>query len=59
MRRYRVTGTAVIDRSEARLAIEGDQPRLTLATCYLFDAVTPGGPIRYLVFAEAIEGARS
>jgi len=32
--------------------IETDFPLLTLVTCYPFDAVVPGGPERYLVFAE-------
>jgi hypothetical protein len=26
---------------------------LTLVTCFPFDAVVPGGTLRYLVFAEA------
>jgi sortase A len=54
-RRYRVTGAAIVDRREARLAADDDRPRLTLVTCYPFDAVVPGGPLRYLVFAEAAE----
>jgi len=54
-RRYQVTGTAIVDRREARLAADDDRPRLTLVTCYPFDAVVPGGPLRYLVFAEATE----
>ena len=54
-RRYQVTGTAIVDRREARLAADDDRPRLTLVTCYPFDAVVPGGPLRYLVFAEAAE----
>ena len=54
-RRYRVTGTAIVDRREARFPADDDRPRLTLVTCYPFDAVVPGGPLRYLVFAEATE----
>jgi sortase (surface protein transpeptidase) len=27
-------------------------PRLTLVTCYPFDAIEPGGPLRYVVTAE-------
>jgi sortase A len=26
---------------------------LTLVTCYPFDALVPGGPLRYIVTAEA------
>lgn len=29
-------------------------PTLTLVTCYPFDALTPRGPLRYAVIAEAI-----
>ena len=28
---------------------------LTLVTCYPFDALVAGGPLRYLVFAKAIK----
>ncbi len=52
-RHYRVTGTAVVDVRRARL-LQNDGPSvLTLVTCYPFDAVEPGGPLRYLVQAEA------
>jgi sortase A len=28
---------------------------MTLVTCYPFDAIDPGGPLRYAVTAEALE----
>lgn len=31
-----------------------DLPLVSLVTCYPFDAVTPGGPLRYVVTAEAV-----
>jgi sortase A len=49
---YRVTGAEVIDARHARLATGDGTPALTLVTCYPFDAVAPGGPLRYVVFAE-------
>lgn len=52
--RYRVTERRVIDARKARLRPGDGRPTLTLVTCYPFDAVTPGGPLRYLVFAEAV-----
>lgn len=52
-RRYRVSGTAVVDSRETGLATDSDGWRLTLVTCYPFDAIVPGGPLRYVVFAEA------
>ena len=29
---------------------------MTLITCYPFDALEAGGPLRYVVFADAIKG---
>ena len=49
---YRVVETRVIDARRARLAPGDGRPALTLVTCYPFDALVPGGPLRYLVFAE-------
>jgi hypothetical protein len=34
-----------------------DAPRLTLVTCYPFDAIQPGGPLRFVVTANLIAGA--
>ncbi len=58
---YRVSGTEVIDARHARLLPGDATPRLTLVTCYPFDAIVPGGPLRYVVSAEAeaeVEHAR-
>lgn len=52
-RRYLVAETQVIDARSARLAAGDGRARLTLVTCYPFDAVVPGGTLRYLVTAEA------
>ncbi len=53
--RFRVTATEVVDLRTTRLDPVGETPRLVLVTCYPFDALTTGGPLRYLVFAEKIE----
>ena len=53
-RRYRVTGSAVIDSRATRLVDDSDDSGLVLATCYPFAALFPGGPERYLVFAERV-----
>lgn len=50
--RYRLNETRVIDSRRDRILIEADRPMLTLLTCYPFDAVLPGGPLRYVVIAE-------
>jgi len=52
-RDYTVRAHRMVDVSEARLALDTETPVLTLATCYPFDALVPGGPLRYLVTAVA------
>ena len=55
IRRYRVSGAVVVDKSETRvLAQPPGETRLTLITCYPFDALRAGGPLRYVVTAKAI-----
>ena len=50
---FKVVSTQIIDEAVLDLNVEEeDVPLLTLVTCYPFDAVVPGGPQRYLVFAE-------
>ena len=49
---FKVVATQIIDEAVLDINIEADVPLLTLVTCYPFDAVVPGGPQRYLVFAE-------
>lgn len=51
--RYRLIETRVLDSRHERILIEADRPTLTLLTCYPFDAVLPGGPLRYVAVAEA------
>jgi sortase A len=49
---FKVVATHIIDEAVLDINVEADIPQLTLVTCYPFDAVVPGGPQRYLVFAE-------
>ncbi|NIW86318.1 MAG: class GN sortase [Gammaproteobacteria bacterium] len=53
-RRYRVVDAAVVDARNAVLPAAGAHPLLVLVTCYPFVATVPGGPLRYLVLAEAV-----
>lgn len=56
---YRVVQTRVVDAATTRIAQTATgRPRLLLSTCYPFDALAPGGPLRYLVLAEAIGAPR-
>lgn len=48
---YAVTQTRVVDSRQEQLQLDG-RDSLLLVTCYPFDAVTVGGPLRYVVRAE-------
>lgn len=54
---YRVEDTSIVDVRRYRGLADCDGRCLTLVTCYPFDAVAPGGPLRYLVRAQEIEDA--
>lgn len=50
-RTYTTTDRQIIDSRYARLASGNGEAALTLVTCYPFDSIVPGGPLRYLVSA--------
>lgn len=55
IRRYRVERSEIVDKNETRvLAQPHGATLLTLITCYPFDALRAGGPLRYVVTAKAI-----
>jgi sortase A len=56
LRRYTVEGSGVVDRTDVGIAADTADTRLTLVTCYPFDAIRPGGPLRYVVVARAVAG---
>lgn len=51
---YRVETMQIVDRSQTRVLQPAGEDRLTLITCYPFDALVPGGPLRYVVVARRI-----
>ena len=53
--RFTVTETRVVDSRITRLDPVEARPALALVTCWPFDAITPGGPMRYLVIAEPMD----
>jgi len=55
--RYVVVGSHVTDRDDNAVLEPSDDARLTLVTCYPFDAVTAGGRERFVVLAEREAGA--
>lgn len=49
---YEVIGLQVVSENDGWVLTDGDEPLLTLVTCYPFDALTRG-PLRYVVFFAA------
>ena len=52
-RSYRVVSTGVVDSRTSRLAMGGEE-LLVLVTCWPFDALSAGGPLRYVVTAQPV-----
>jgi sortase A len=50
---YRVVDRRVVHDGAAGIRLDVDGAWLTLATCYPFDTLVPGGPLRYVVTASA------
>jgi sortase A len=51
---YEVIGLNVVDSRKGSVLLDTDDAVLTLVTCYPFDAVDPGGPLRYVVTARRV-----
>lgn len=49
---FKVKDTAVLDSRTEKLASDHSETSLLLITCYPFDAILPGGPLRYVVRAD-------
>jgi len=49
---YRVCETRVVMQDEYRYLYPSGTDMLTLITCYPFDAIQPGGPLRFVVVAR-------
>jgi sortase A len=54
-REYKVAYQEVIDTRQHNLIIEPGVERLSLVTCYPFDNLAPGGPLRYVVTALPVQ----
>jgi sortase A len=52
-----VVNSGVVDSEAMSIALDSAMPRLTLVTCYPFDAIQPGGPLRFVVTADWIADA--
>jgi sortase A len=51
---YEVSSIDVVDSRRGSLVLDTDEPMLSLVTCYPFDALDPGGPMRYVVSARLL-----
>ncbi len=52
-RHFQVRRTYVADHRDLNIPRDTPAPTLTLVTCFPFDAINPGGPLRFVVVAEA------
>jgi sortase A len=52
---FQVAFTEIIDSRTQQMTLDPGISRLTLVTCYPFDAATAGGPLRYVVTALPIK----
>ncbi|MBT4838788.1 MAG: class GN sortase [Methylococcales bacterium] len=50
--RYKVEELKIIDSRKEKIQFDNQQNRLQLITCYPFDKITAGGPLRYVVMAR-------
>jgi sortase A len=53
---YRVEGSRIVDSRLHGLPAADSMDGLWLVTCYPFDAIAPGGPLRYVVQARRMDG---
>lgn len=52
--RYTIQGTRLLNIKRHQLVSDPDSKQLHLVTCFPFDSVVSGGPLRYVVDAELI-----
>lgn len=55
LQKFAVSALEVIDSRQFDLVLEPGLRRLSLVTCYPFDAVEAGGPLRYVVTALPVD----
>jgi sortase A len=50
--RYRVVSSGIVHENQTEVLVPRGDGALTLVTCYPFDAIVPGGPLRFVVKAR-------
>ncbi len=58
IRRYAVRRTFVAGKNDTWL-LDGGEDRLTLITCWPFDAIAPGSPLRWVVEADPVQNVKA
>lgn len=51
---YEVVDVEIVNSRNGSLLLDSGQPMLSLVTCYPFDALDAGGPLRYVVTARML-----
>jgi sortase A len=51
---YKVVAIDVVDARRGSLLLDTDAAMLSLVTCYPFESLEPGGPMRYVVTAKML-----
>jgi sortase A len=54
---YEVASIAVVDATRESLSLQSEQSVVALVTCWPFDALVPGGPLRYVVWGTLTAAA--
>jgi sortase A len=52
---YQVSNIKIIDSDKVDIDISNHQSELKLVTCYPFNAIVTGGPLRYIVTAKLVQ----
>jgi len=55
LHRYRVLNMHIADSRREQLSLSANANQLILVTCWPFDSVVSGGPLRFVVVAERVE----
>ncbi len=51
---YRITALEIVDTRQPSLRLRSNTSKLVMVTCYPFNAIQAGTPLRYVVTAEAV-----
>jgi len=51
---YRVQSTRIVAKNDTSVLQQDGRTRLTLITCYPFEAIRPGTPLRWVVIAQRV-----